>query len=39
MKALLKGAVVAVGCAGVMRFDWYRRFGTWLLRITGSAEA
>lgn len=39
MKALLKSAIVAIGCAGAVRFDAYRRFGTWVLRITGSAEA
>ena len=39
MKALLKTAIVAIGCAGAVRFAAYRRFGTWVLRITGSAEA
>lgn len=39
MKALIKGAFVAVGCAGAMRFAWYRRAATWLLRTTGSGEA
>lgn len=39
MRALLKSAVVALGCAGAMRFAWYRRAATWLLRTTGSCEA
>lgn len=39
MKALIKGAVVAVGCAGAMRFAWYRRAAIWLLRTTRSCEA
>ena len=39
MKALLKALVVAIGCAGAVRFAWYRRFGTWVLRVTGGTAA
>ncbi len=39
MRALLKSAVVAIGCAGAMRYRWYRRLGTWALRSTGSDAA
>lgn len=31
MKATIKAIIVAVGCAGAMRFSAYRKFGTWLL--------
>ena len=39
MKALLKRTIVGVGCAGALRFAWYRRFGSWALRVTGSTAA
>ncbi len=39
MKATIKAIVVALGCAGAMRFAWYRRLGTLVLRVTGGAEA
>ncbi len=39
MKALLKSAIVAIGCAGALRFAWYRRLGCWALRVTGSTAA
>ena len=39
MKAILKSIIVAVGCAGAMRFAAYRRFGTWVLRVAEGAEA
>ena len=39
MKALLKTLVVAIGCAGAVRFNAYRRFGTWVLRVTGGTAA
>lgn len=38
MRATVKAIVVAIGCAGAMRFAWYRRLGTAVLRITGGAD-
>ncbi len=39
MKALIKAAVVGIGCAGAMRFAAYRRFGTWVLCVIGGTRA
>ena len=39
MKAMVKAIVVGLGCAGAVRFAAYRRFGTWVLRVTGGTSA
>ena len=39
MKPTIKAIVVAIGCAGAMRFAAYRSFGTWVLRVTGGTRA
>ena len=32
----MKRVVVTLAMHGLLGFGWYRRFGTWLLRVTGS---
>lgn len=39
MKRAIKAIVVAIGCAGAMRFAAYRSFGSWVLRATGGTRA